>query len=110
MAEGTTRILDIGDEMCFTMQHMRRSKEAKPARRLRKWQREMGMSTATLAERAEVSRQMMSSVLNGTRLPGRRLANTIARLTAVWVDGPISTTEWDEAEDRARAAEETAAA
>lgn len=58
----------------------------------------VGLGTSELAERCRVSRQMISSVVNGRRLPGRRLANTIARLTAVWGEGPIATTEWDDVE------------
>ncbi len=35
--------------------------------------------------------------------PGRRIANAIARLSCDWNEGPISASEWDEAEDELKA-------
>jgi hypothetical protein len=43
----------------------------------------------------------VSLLAHGKRLPGRRVANAIARESALWPDGPIASTEWDAAESAA---------
>lgn len=46
-----------------------------------------------------VDRSHLSRVARGERLPGRRLANVIERLSADWAEGPIRSVEWDAVED-----------
>jgi hypothetical protein len=40
---------------------------------------------------------------HGRRIPGRRVAHGIEAATRAWDEGPITSREWDEDEDEARA-------
>ncbi len=48
-------------------------------------------------------RSYLKKIADGTRCPGRRIANTIEELSASWSDGPIKAMEWDRPVRLARA-------
>lgn len=49
--------------------------------------------------RLKVDRSHLGRLMRGERMPGRRLANRIERLSADWAEGPILSMEWDAQED-----------
>ena len=63
-----------------------------------------GWSQAQAAAELGCSRAFVSMIVNDVKLPGRLVANAIARHTALWPEGPIRSTEWDVVELERRAA------
>jgi transcriptional regulator with XRE-family HTH domain len=65
-----------------------------PHVRLGKWRTWRGVSIAVLAKEAGVSRPQFSNYIHGRRLPSRRVAVEIERLSSMWPEGPIRVSEW----------------
>lgn len=64
--------------------------------------RDAGRSRREITNLLEIDSSHLTRILAGDRLPGRKLANTIERLTGAW-DGeaPIRSTDWDALEAKA---------
>ena len=69
-----------------------------PHERLAAWLLSLGWNDMEAGFRLGCDRSYLPRLRRGERLPGRRLANMIERLSAPWEHGPIRSTEWDELE------------
>jgi len=60
---------------------------------LDKLRKERGMTKEELAYKAEVSYSMITAIENGSRIPGLRIANRLAKVLGVKVDDLINGTK-----------------
>lgn len=70
--------------------------------RLAAWIESSGLSRTQIAAKIGCDTSYLSQLLSEDpplRWPGRRIANGIARESAEWSEGVISSEEWDRAED-----------
>ncbi len=70
-----------------------------PAIRLAAFLKAQNLSQTEAAALLGCHHTMVSLVMRRAREPGRRLANTIERVTAAWAEGPILSVHWDAVED-----------
>lgn len=63
--------------------------------RLRAWIDAQGLSISDAARRMRIGRPLLSQIVNGTRMPGRKVASTIEIHSSSWDKGPIRVVDWD---------------
>ena len=65
------------------------------AARFVQWMTDAEFRAVDLGTELEVHPSYVSHIRAGRRLPSRRVANLIERLSATWSRGPIRAMEWD---------------
>lgn len=63
--------------------------------RLRAWIDEQNLSISDAARRMRISRPLLSQIVAGTRLPGRKVASIIEIHSSSWDKGPVRVIDWD---------------